>query len=258
MTTDTAAPATTATPPAPTAGAGALTGGADLDRDAFLQLLVAQLRNQDPTSPQEGHEFAAQLAQFSTVEQLTSINESLTAQAGLFAGLEAGIGALQAGQVAMGDHLSGRIDLQSATALIGQTVDVADGVVEWDGSGDVSVPVRLDGNAREVTMTIRNGSGEVVRTVTVGAHRAGDHDLEWDGALSDGATAPEGTYTVEVTAVGADGAPVNASAVTSGVVERLTVDGDGISLWIGGRRVPFSALLSVRGSSSETTEAPTN
>ncbi|MGB3544474.1 flagellar hook assembly protein FlgD [Rubrivirga sp.] len=258
MTTDTAVPAATATPPSASSSPASLAGGADLDRNAFLQLLVAQLRNQDPTSPQDGHEFAAQLAQFSSVEQLTQVNESLQAQASLFAGLAAGIGGLQEGQVAMSDHLSGRIDLQSATALIGQTVDVSDGVVEWDGSGEVTVPIHLGDAAREITVTVRDSSGSVIRTMTVSGKPAGNHDLAWDGALADGSPAPEGTYTVDVSAVGADGAPVTASAVTTGVVERLTVDADGVSLWIGGRRVPFAALLSVRGSSSDTTPPPTH
>ena len=48
-----------------------------LGKDEFLQLLVAQLRHQDPLSPMEGAEFAAQLAQFSSVEQLVSANDTL-------------------------------------------------------------------------------------------------------------------------------------------------------------------------------------
>lgn len=77
---------------------GALLGGAkkELDRDAFLQLLVAQLSNQDPMSPQDGHEFAAQLAQFSSVEQLTQIGETLGSHTQLLADLANQIGGLAA------------------------------------------------------------------------------------------------------------------------------------------------------------------
>ena len=51
-----------------------------LDKDAFLQLLVAQLKNQDPLSPLQPHEFAAQLAQFTSVEQLKTLNENVLSQ----------------------------------------------------------------------------------------------------------------------------------------------------------------------------------
>ncbi|NNF00708.1 MAG: hypothetical protein HKN25_16955 [Pyrinomonadaceae bacterium] len=47
------------------------------DRDLFMTLLVAQLKNQDPLAPQEGTEFVAQLAQFNSLEQLTNIRESI-------------------------------------------------------------------------------------------------------------------------------------------------------------------------------------
>lgn len=50
-----------------------------LGRDAFLQLLVTQLRHQDPTRPKADGEFIAQLAQFSSLEQLTQIQKTLEA-----------------------------------------------------------------------------------------------------------------------------------------------------------------------------------
>ena len=94
------------------------TGNPDLGRDEFLQLLVAQLRNQDPTSPQEGHEFAAQLAQFSTVEQLTQLNATVAAQDDRFAGLGEALAAIEAGQGALSDRLSTQINLQAAAGLM--------------------------------------------------------------------------------------------------------------------------------------------
>lgn len=67
----------------------------EMGRDAFLQLLVAQLSNQDPMSPQDGHEFAAQLAQFSSVEQLTQISDTLGTHTQLLARLSQAIDALE-------------------------------------------------------------------------------------------------------------------------------------------------------------------
>ena len=50
----------------------------ELGKDAFLQLLVTQMTHQDPTAPQADGEFIAQLAQFSSLEQLTSMTSQLT------------------------------------------------------------------------------------------------------------------------------------------------------------------------------------
>ena len=50
----------------------------DLDKNAFLKLLITQLENQDPMDPQDNSEFVAEMAQFSSLEQMTNMNESLT------------------------------------------------------------------------------------------------------------------------------------------------------------------------------------
>jgi len=221
-------------------------GSSALGRDEFLQLLVAQLRNQDPTSPQDGHEFAAQLAQFSQVEQLTNISSSMQGQTQQLAALAGALDGLRTGQADLASQLSGRINLQSATGLIGQTVEVGGGAIDWSGEGTAPVHVRLGGDAREVTVTVRDADGDVVRTLRSGGLGEGDHVLDWDGALDDGSAAPAGAYTVTVSAVGANGQAVDATAVTTGTVDRLTVEGDGVYLWIGGRPVPFESLLSVR------------
>ena len=244
---------TVSSPTAPAAAQSALagaTGSAALGRDEFLQLLVAQLRNQDPTSPQEGHEFAAQLAQFSSVEQLTNIGSTLSSQSGQLTALADAMGAVQSGQSALADRLSGRMDLQSASALVGKTVEVASGALAWDGAGSADVTVRLPGDVREVEVTIRDADGAVVRTLKAGALAAGDHAISWDGTLGDGSVAPAGTYTASVAAVGTDGAPASAPPVLTGTIERVAIDSDGVSVWVDGTRVPFDALLSVSGSST--------
>lgn len=229
---------------------GGLTGsaGASLGRDEFLQLLVAQLRNQDPTNPQNGHEFAAQLAQFSSVEQLIGLNTTMSGQGKEIAALAAAMEGIRAGQTTMSDTLSDRMDLQSASALIGRTVQVRQSEVAWSGAGPVPLTVDLSGAAREVEVVLRGADGEAVRTLRTGSLASGTHELSWDGTGTSGAPVPPGTYTVEVRAVGPAGGAVEVALVQRGLVERLTVDGSGVSLWIDGRAVPFDRLLSVEPS----------
>ena len=80
--------------------------GGELGKDAFLKLLVAQLKNQDPMAPQDGKEMAAQLAQFSSVEQLQTLNATMSAG--------------QAGQTAMLEAMSGGMALNA----VGKQVEV--------------------------------------------------------------------------------------------------------------------------------------
>ena len=71
-------PAGPAAPTVPTTRSALPTSS--LGRDDFLKLLVAQLKNQDPSNPMDGKDMAAQLAQFSSVEQLLKLNTSFDTQ----------------------------------------------------------------------------------------------------------------------------------------------------------------------------------
>jgi flagellar basal-body rod modification protein FlgD len=73
----TTGPAATASPATATTPTPSLTSNAAVDQQTFLKLLVEQLKNQDPLSPQDGAQFVAQLAQFSSLDQLININQEL-------------------------------------------------------------------------------------------------------------------------------------------------------------------------------------
>jgi len=234
----------TASPAASLAGTASQSA---LGRDDFLQLLVTQLQNQDPTSPQNSSEFAAQLAQFSSVEQLTHISASMQGQAQQLAALAQAVGLVGAGQAAMAGQLSNRIDLQSASSLIGQTVQVQSPAVAWDGSAPVDVHVHLAAPAREVEVTIRDAAGDVVRVLRTGAREAGTAPVTWDGAGSDGQPLPAGAYTASVRAIDSSGDEVAASPTLTGRVDRITVEAEGVFLWVGSQRIPFDALLTIEG-----------
>jgi flagellar basal-body rod modification protein FlgD len=77
--------------PTQTSVADPSTRANSLGSDAFLKLLVVQLQNQDPTSPQSNTEFIAQLATFSSLEQLTSINKAVSSMAQVLGGVNTSI-----------------------------------------------------------------------------------------------------------------------------------------------------------------------
>ncbi len=110
---------------APPAAGPEASGDSSLNKDAFMQLLVAQMKNQDPTEPTSNEQFIAQLAQFSSLEEMQGVNENLVALA-----------ALQQGNALMSQ-------LTNASALIGNNVTYVD---EYGASvsGEVEA-VRLEG-----------------------------------------------------------------------------------------------------------------
>ena len=117
------APATASTPPPDTEGVG----DAKLGKEEFLQLLVAQLKNQDPMNPSDPQEFAAQLAQFSTLEQLINVNETLQGQSETDAAMAAAL------------------NNSSAVGVLGKTVLALGDSVEVAGTGEETITVGVEG-----------------------------------------------------------------------------------------------------------------
>jgi flagellar basal-body rod modification protein FlgD len=147
--------------------------GSALGKDAFLQLLVTQMKNQNPLDPQDNGEFVAQLAQFSSLEGIQSLKESVD-------GILTGIGSSQALQ---------------ATSLVGRSVIVSSDKAVVDTSKSFSGQVVLSSNITEGKVTIKDKDGNVVKTIDLGARKAGNADFIWDGKNEKGDVVEPGTYT---------------------------------------------------------------
>lgn len=215
-------------PQTSTSAAGTASGLETLGKDDFLQLLVAKLSNQDPLDPVQDEDFAAQLAQYSSLEQLSNMNESLTQS------------------IQWSYLLSQTISNTMATSLIGKTVraDSSNVVLETDGSADLAID--LDRAATELTITITNAAGETVRTITVKGLDAGDHVINWDGANAGGGRCPSGVYTVTLSAVDANGNTFTPSSIVEGTVSKVTYQ-DGVALLsINGQNIPLSSVIEVK------------
>lgn len=205
-----------------------------LDRNAFLQLLVAQLSNQDPMNPQDGHEFVAQLAQFSSVEQLESISETVAGHTQLLAGLADGA-----------DQQANSTFLSAAAGLVGQTVDATGAYTVWGGEGSepAEIGFELGSPAADARVVIRNEGGQVVREIELGHRPTGRQTVEWDGLDANGEPAAAGTYTFDVTAVGPGDSSVAVTPFTHGRVDRVTIEPDGVRLWIGAYSLSMNDLI---------------
>jgi len=217
-----------------------------LDREAFLKMLVAQLNNQDPMNPQEGHEFAAQLAQFSTVEQLQSLNKQFTEQTSLLGGLGDTVEDSMESQGEEIASLRNTMEINRATNFIGRTIETKGNTVSWRGEGAAPLTATLAEPAAQAEITVRDAQGTVVRTFTATDLQAGPQAFPWNGLMDNGETAPPGAYTFNVRATDAQGNRVSAEPMTIGTVDRVSFGTDGTKLWIGDVGIPLSDVRSMR------------
>jgi len=209
-------------------GSGALSEATsqNLGKNDFLKLLTTQLQNQDPSSPMKGREFAAQLAQFSSVEQLNNISSQLE------------------GQKNGNDGLAQSINDSIATDLIGRTVETSGNTMQWTGEGNATFGLELERPAAEATVTIRDGAGNAVHTKTL-EDVSRTPEVSGDGTADGGGQVPEGTYSVDVSATSGSGDSIQATAHVEGAVDRVTFEDGGTSLWLGGARIPMERVQSI-------------
>ncbi|MHC8345492.1 MULTISPECIES: flagellar hook assembly protein FlgD [unclassified Pseudomonas] len=161
-----------------TAATNSATGKKALGKDAFLQLLVTQLKNQNPLEPQDNGEFVAQLAQFSSLEGITTLNTTVSGIAGNY----------NSSQALQASSLVGRsVVAQTDTAVVDTSKSF---------NGTAVVPASVD----PVMVKITDADGKVVRTLNLGSQKAGSASFIWDGKNDAGEVAKAGTYKFAATA----------------------------------------------------------
>ena len=167
---------------AKTAATSAKEGATALGKEDFLNLLVTQLKNQDPLNPSDPTEFTAQLAQYSSLEQLYNINEGMQAF----------------------DAIQGGFERMSAPSLIGKNVVAEADTFSFEGD-PVELGFRFSDAMERATVYVKNEAGQVVDQIEVGAPAAGERFISWAGEDSEGEAFPTGTYHLEVVGTQADG-----------------------------------------------------
>jgi len=190
-----------------------------MGKDDFLKMMIAQLQNQDPLNPLDGTDFTAQLAQFSSLEQLNNVNT----------------------QLEMMSLYQSSLNNAQAVGLVGKEVSASGNSVVVEGaSADLTYTLSQD--AGKVTVSLYDEGGTLVGTLEPGfeGQKEGDNTITWDCSEFE-----SGTYTFEVSAVSPNGDVIASDTVVTGKVTGVTfVDGSPF-LTVNGQEISFGSILSV-------------
>ena len=198
--------------------------GGIMGKDEFLQLLVAQLKNQDPMNPMNSEEFAAQLAQFSSVEQLIEINDTL------------------AGQEGMNAAVVEIMNASSALGVIGKEVLAAGDTVEVTGSGSESVTIGVAGTGGTGVLRILDQDGKEVGTRELGHVGPGRQEI----ALGEAASGLDpGVYSYEVTVSNEAGGSVEVQTFARVQIDGVRYGPGGPVLISGNLEIPLASVVEV-------------
>jgi flagellar basal-body rod modification protein FlgD len=208
------------------ASASGAAAGATLGGTNFLTLMLAQLKNQDPTSPVDSNQFLNQLASLSTVQGITQLNTS-------FGSLSTSLVSSQALQ---------------ASSLLGHQALVSSKTANLAAHGSVSGAIDVPQTTSQAVVNISDSSGALVRQINLGAQATGLANFSWDGKLQDGSQAAAGQYTLSAQFAGATSGATAASTYVNGVVQSVTMGAGqtGLTLNVSGLgSVPFSGVKQI-------------
>jgi len=176
-----------------TLGAQSTSGSTKLDMNEFLTLFTTQLQHQDPNNPLESYELAAQLAQFSTVEMLTALNENME-------------------QV---ESYLLSVNNSMMVQMLGKEITGESSTLQLKEGEATKAGYKLDADA-DVKVSIYDEEGQLVRTMAMGAQEAGDYEVAWDGCDDSGTKLKDGFYQFEVEAIDANGNSVETLSTVTG------------------------------------------
>lgn len=196
---------------------GRTAAGKIMGKEEFLKMLIAQLKNQNPLNPLDGTEFTAQLAQFSSLEQLQNVYAELKTLS----------------------QRQATLNNSQLVGLIGQEVTTRGNAFTAAG-GPVGLSYDLAADADRVWVRIYDPQGRLVDTITPTAQRKGTNAVTWSNPRG-----LAGNFTFEVTASDAAGNAVSAAGVTRGIVTGVNYRQETPYLIVDGREVALSDVLSV-------------
>jgi flagellar basal-body rod modification protein FlgD len=234
-------------PLAPTVASPSKLSDKSMGKDEFLKMLVAQLKNQDPLNPMDGKDMAAQLAQFSSVEQLIQLNRTMEAQSGDSRAIAEALAALQAAQAEQNETIVSMIEGQMAMSMVGK-IGITTGnamFVDRDGNGTMLV----DSGTRtgQARVTITDASGKEVGQFGIGELKGGQQAIDLQGIYGSDTSLPAGKYTYRVEVATDGGSWQAVKSYSTGRITGLKYENGNPILIIGDAlQLPMSQLTQVR------------
>ncbi|MGB1951309.1 MAG: flagellar hook assembly protein FlgD [Marinobacter sp.] len=180
-------------------------GNNELGKNEFMELMIAQLKNQNPLEPQDNGEFISQLAQFSSLEEMQGLSKSVDDVASQFRSTQA---------------------LQ-ASAMVGRTVLAPSEIGILGAEGEITGTVEVPASTGGLRVSIESQNGERVRQIDLGASQAGIASFQWDGKDGNGNALPPGPYRIV-----AEGSYPSG---TEQLATRVSANVDSVSLGQGGK-----------------------
>jgi flagellar basal-body rod modification protein FlgD len=172
----------------------------------FMTLLIAQMKNQDPTNPMDNNQMAAQIAQLNMVSGINKMNATLTG-------------------LSSNQQISNSMQ---ATALIGHQVMVTSNKLQLTG-GTSQMAMDLSQSADNVVVNISDSNGNLISTLNLGSKAAGIQNIRWNGQTNAGTPAADGAYTFDITAT-SQGAVVSTTALAAGTVQNVSISGNQVQV----------------------------
>lgn len=202
-------------------------GKSELGKDDFLKLMISQLKYQDPLNPMDGTQYSAQLAQFSSLEQLSNINTSLNSS-------------INANYL-----LAQSVNNTMAVSLIGKEIKLSGGSIGYNGENSIDLGYKLPADARNATINIYDSQGKLVKSIDEKNISSGEHKLSWDFTDNNGSKLPLGNYKFEVKAQDYNGDDITSEIYKMGLIGSVKYTEQGTKLMVGNSEYSLSDVSEI-------------